>query len=89
MRQRPEATQISPETTGLRAAIAPLDRGSGMRPLSLAWVTDDLLRYTQEVWSKAYGRPVSEDEAVEMLLNLKRLAEVVLKAAGAKGGGRE
>lgn len=53
--------------------------------MSLAWITDDLLRYTQEVWSRAYGRPVSEDEAIEMLVNVKRFAEVLLKAAGQKG----
>ncbi len=57
--------------------------------MSLAWITDDLLRYTREVWSRAYGRPVSEDEAIEMLLNVKRLAEVMLKAAGQKGGVQE
>jgi hypothetical protein len=89
MRRRPETTQIFPETTGLRAAIAPLDRGIGMRPLSLAWIADDLLQRTQEVWSKAYGRPVSEDEAIEMLLNVKRLAEVMLKSDGQTGGVRE
>lgn len=55
------------------------------RPLSLSWITDDLLRYTREVWSKAYGRPVSEDEAIEMLLNVRRLAELMVKAAGEKG----
>ena len=54
------------------------------RPLSLAWITDDLLAYTQEVWSRAYGRHVSEDEAIEMLLNVKRLAEVMFKVAATK-----
>ena len=52
--------------------------------MSLAWITDDLLRYTREVWSRAYGRPVSEAEAIEMLVNVKRFAEVLLKAAGQK-----
>ena len=56
------------------------------RPQSLAWMSDDLLRHTREVWTKAYGRSVSEEEAIEMLLNVKRLAEVVLKIAGEEGG---
>jgi hypothetical protein len=49
------------------------------RPLSEAWITDDLVLYTQRVWSKAYGRVISPDEAVEILLNVKRLAEVLMK----------
>jgi hypothetical protein len=60
-------------------------RAAPGRPLSLAWITDDLLTYTREVWSKAYGRPISEDEAIEILLNVKRLAEAMQKVAGAKG----
>jgi hypothetical protein len=80
--------QIPQETTGFPAGNPPHDPLPGAasgRPLSLAWITDDLLRHTREVWSRAYGRPVSEDEATEMLLNVKRLAEVMLKAAGQKG----
>ena len=50
------------------------------RPLSLAWVTDELLARTREVWSKAYGRVVSAEEAVEILRNVKSLAEVLLHA---------
>jgi hypothetical protein len=49
--------------------------------MSLAWITDDLLRYTKEVWSRNYGRAVSDDEAIEMLINVKQFAEVMLKAA--------
>jgi len=85
-------SQIPEETTGFPAGNPPHDPLPGAasgRPLSLAWMTDDLLRYTREVWSRAYGRPVSEDEAIEMLLNVKRFAEVMLKAAGQKGGVRE
>ncbi len=47
------------------------------KPLSCDWITDDLLRNTQEAWSEAYGRPISRDEAVEMLLNVKRLGEAL------------
>lgn len=78
----------SAERTGVPPGKAPhvlVSGGISDRPMSLAWITDDLLRYTQEVWSRAYGRPVSEDEAIEMLVNVKRFAEVLLKAAGQKG----
>ena len=57
------------------------------RPLSQAWITDDLLARTQAVWSEVAGKPVDEDEAVEILLNVKRLAETMWKAAEQKGDG--
>lgn len=50
------------------------------QPLSMAWMTDELLARTIDVWSANYGRPISEDEAVEILMNVKRLAEVLLEA---------
>jgi len=46
----------------------------------MAWISDDLLAKTQRVWSRAYGRPVSEEEAVEILINVKRTAEVLMRA---------
>ena len=50
------------------------------RPLSMAWISDELLAGTIDVWSEAYGRAISEEEAVEILMNVKRLGEVLLKA---------
>jgi hypothetical protein len=44
------------------------------------WISEDLLRKTQEVWSRIYGEPVSPADAVEILVNLKLLAEVLLSA---------
>ncbi|HOI55893.1 MAG TPA: hypothetical protein PLP01_11635 [Phycisphaerae bacterium] len=32
------------------------------------------------VWSEAWGRPVGEDEAMEILVNVRRLGEVLLRA---------
>ncbi len=49
------------------------------KPLSSAWISNDLLRRTVEVWSEAYGRPISEDEAMEILMNIKRMAELLLE----------
>ena len=48
------------------------------RPLSLAWMTDELIAETQRVWSPRYGRDLSTDEAVEILRNVKRFAEVLM-----------
>ena len=50
------------------------------RPLSLAWITDELLAETQRVWSEVYGREISADEATEILMNVKRFAQVLLTA---------
>lgn len=43
-----------------------------------AWITDALLKETIDVWTDAYGRPIGEAEAVEILDNVKRLGEVLL-----------
>jgi len=81
-KRRERAGRISPELTGFPGPV--LHRVTGeredRRPLLTAWISDDLLAETVEVWSEAYRRPVSEDEAVEILLNVKRLGEVILKA---------
>lgn len=37
---------------------------------------------TIRVWSKAYQRPVQREEAIEILMNVKRLAEMMQKANG-------
>lgn len=59
--------------------------GTSRRPLSLAWITDELIEDTRRVWSRAYGRVLSADEAVEIIMNVKRLAEVLLKAQRERG----
>lgn len=51
-----------------------------VRPLSMAWITDELLARTRRVWSKAYRRPVDENEAIEILMNVRQMAVVLLKA---------
>jgi hypothetical protein len=48
------------------------------RPASLAWMSDDLIAETQRVWSPHYGRELSRDDAVEILRNVKRFAEVLM-----------
>ena len=73
--------KIPRESTGLSApdeqAVSSLQRRQ--RPLSLAWISDALLAETIELWSESYGRPISEDEAVEILMNVKRMGELLLR----------
>lgn len=51
-----------------------------MRPVSTEWLSDERIAEARRVWSKAYGRVISEDEAVEIVMNVRRLAEVLFRA---------
>ena len=48
------------------------------RPLSTRWMSDELIAYTQRVWSAYLGQPVTEAEAVEMLTNVRNVALAIL-----------
>ena len=69
--------KTEPELTGLSSP--PEDHGPDV-PLSLAWINEDLVEETQRVWSKAYGRVVTRNEAVEMLVNVKHVVSVFMSA---------
>ena len=53
---------------------------SGERPIATAWVSDRLLADTIDVWSRAYDRPVTAEEALEILTNVKRFGELLIQA---------
>ncbi len=53
----------------------------------MAWISDELLAKTIDVWSTNYGRPISEDEAVEILMNVKRMGELLLRLRREGGDG--
>ncbi len=71
----PQLTGFLPQT-GQHAAAA-----GSERPLSTAWIPDELIAETRRVWSSEYGRVISEAEALEILSNVKRLAGTLLRAA--------
>ncbi|MBL8812521.1 MAG: hypothetical protein JNM43_20320 [Planctomycetaceae bacterium] len=48
------------------------------------WVSEVLFAETRRVWSRAYGREISDSEVIEILVNVRRLAETLLNAAGGK-----
>jgi hypothetical protein len=50
------------------------------RPLSTQWLSDERIAEARRVWSIAYGRVISDDEAIEILINVRRLAEVLWNA---------
>ena len=55
------------------------------RPLSTEWLSDDRIAEARRVWSKAYGRVISKEEAIEILTNVRRLAEVLVRAEEEQG----
>jgi hypothetical protein len=55
------------------------------RPLSTQWLSDERIAEARRVWSPVYGRVIREDEAIEILTNIRRLAEVLLRAEDEKG----
>ena len=73
----------SPQLTGFlppTGHTGPEPDSGRVRPLSMQWLSDERIAEARRVWSKAYGRVISEDEAVEILTNVRQLAEVLLRA---------
>ena len=73
----------SPQMAGLPTQTehhGPEPSSVDVRPLSMQWLSDERIAVARRVWSKAYGRVISEDEAIEILMNVRRLAEVLLRA---------
>ena len=52
---------------------------NAVRPLSTEWISEELLFETRKLWSKAYNRVISIDEAIEILTNVKQVAEVLVR----------
>jgi len=50
------------------------------RPATMAWISDELLNATIDVWSRNYGREITHDEAMDILGNVKRFGEMLVRA---------
>jgi hypothetical protein len=48
-------------------------------PLSCGWITPALQAKTRELWSRKYGRELTDDDAVEILVNVKTFVDVMLR----------
>ena len=72
----PQLAVFPPETGHHGPEPDPAD----VRPLSMQWLSDERVAEARRVWSRAYGRVISVDEAVEILMNVRRLAEVLVRA---------
>jgi hypothetical protein len=75
--------EVSPQLTGFppeNRQHGPEPGSVAARPLSTQWLSDERIAEARRVWSKAYGRVISDDEAIEILTNVRRLAEILLRA---------
>ena len=65
-----------------RSGETPCDSSSAVSVRTFhPWITDELFAETRRVWSKAYGRTITDEEVVEILVNVRRLAEALLHAS--------
>lgn len=69
--------ETGPPSAGLPGPQSEHVSGATERPLAVTWVPENLLRLTQQVWTKAYGREIEEMEALEILLNTKALLHAI------------
>lgn len=63
-----------PEKTGFLGPLEQHEGGPGAVCPTPPWATDELVAETRRVWTSAYGRVVAAEEAVEILMNIRRLA---------------
>ena len=75
-----DSTSIVANKTGFQGQMMALigDATREQRPLSTRWMSDELIAYTQRVWSTYLGQPVTETEAVEMLTNVRNVMLAIL-----------
>lgn len=50
------------------------------RPPGAAWITDEAIADTRRVWSPYYGHELTDAEAIEILTNVRQLAELLVQA---------
>jgi hypothetical protein len=60
-------------------------QGASHRSLADSWISDDLLAEAIAVWSRLRQAPVSEEEAISMLKDIKHIGEVFLRISHEKG----
>jgi hypothetical protein len=72
----------SPKPTGQSLNVeAECPHSSGNGPLESEWITEELIARTQDVWGRYLEREVAREEAIEMLLNVQRIALAFYQAS--------
>ena len=67
----PDGPELTGQSLNVEAQCVP---AGGDGPLETEWITEDLIARTQEVWGDYLEREVDREEAIEMLLNVQRIA---------------
>jgi hypothetical protein len=75
MSKTPHLTGFTPGSAHHGGAADP----PALHPLPPEWMSEELIRDTARVWSSHSGQPISRADAVEILTNVRRLAEVLLR----------
>lgn len=57
------------------------------RTIHAPWISDELDEHTIRVWSKQYGRQISVAEAVEICVNVTRVAECLAETGRVNNSG--
>lgn len=69
------------ESTGQSLNLeAQCDLAGGDGPLETTWMSEVLIARTRDVWGRYLEREVGREEAIEMLVNVKRIAMVFYQA---------
>lgn len=84
---RRQKTALNDQVLTGCAVVAEQEFTQPQTPLSSGWISQEMLEKTRVLWSKKYGRELSEDEATMILINVKSFAELLLKIQ--KEGGVE
>lgn len=79
MAKRRKNRAVAGDSTDDELSVDAWDRAGG-RPLSTHWISDERIADTIRVWSPYYGRQLTQDEAIEICQNVKRFAEVLIRA---------
>jgi hypothetical protein len=78
----------SPDGGKRQQDAIPSQHSSDELPLGLQWFSEERIQESIRVWSKEYGRPISRDEAIEILTNVRRFAEIIVRAEAEKNAER-
>ena len=78
----PQPAGLPPET----GHHGPEPEPGDVRAVSTHGFSEQRIAEARRVWSKAYGRVISVDEAVEILVNVRRFAEILLRAEQEENG---
>ena len=66
-------------TSGLSGKSETPVTSSSSGLLARPWMSRELVEETRCVWSPRYGRQLNDDEVIEILTNVQRLAESLIR----------